>query len=76
LIGIEVAVGDGVGAGDGLLEREAESIAGDGLDGAGGIANEGDVVALDVAEAAGGGNGAAFDGRLFGVLKSVLSRRY
>jgi hypothetical protein len=52
----------GVGEEEGLAEGEGEAFAGDGVDGAGGVADEGDVAAGDVAEAAGEGEGAAFGG--------------
>jgi hypothetical protein len=51
-----------VGEEEGLAEGEGEAFAGDGVDGAGGVADEGDIAACDAAEAAGEGEGAAFGG--------------
>jgi hypothetical protein len=47
---------------EGLAEGEGEAFSGDGVDGAGGVSDEGDVVAGDAAEAAGEGEAAAFGG--------------
>lgn len=57
---------EGLGEEDGLAKSESEAFAGDGIDGAGGVTDEGDVAAGDAAEAAGEGEAAAFRRRGFG----------
>jgi hypothetical protein len=57
---------EGLGEEKGLAEAEGEAFAGDGVDGARGVADEGDVAAGDAAEAAGEGEAAAFGGGGFG----------
>lgn len=51
-----------IGEGDGLMEGEAQTFASDGIDRAGGVANEGEVAAIDIWESAIGGDGSAFGG--------------
>jgi hypothetical protein len=63
----KAATGDGSGEEEGLAEGQGEAFSGDGVDGAGGVPKkrniaEGDVVARDMAEAAGEGEAAAFRG--------------
>ncbi len=55
----EVVGGEGVGEGERLAEAEGEAFAGDGVDRAGGVADEGDVAAGDAVEPAAEGDGAA-----------------
>ena len=50
---------EGFGEGERLVEGEAEAFAGDGVDGAGGVADEGDVAAGDAMELAAESDGAA-----------------
>ena len=59
LIAREIACVEGFAEGGGLAEAEAEAFAGDGVDGSGGVADEGDVVACDAVEFAVEGDGAA-----------------
>jgi hypothetical protein len=51
-----------VGEEESLAEGEGKAFAGDGVDGAGGVADEGDVATGDAAEAAGDGEGTTFGG--------------
>ena len=50
---------EGYGKSEGLAEAEGEAFAGDGVDGAGGVADQGDVAAGDAMESAAEGDGAA-----------------
>jgi hypothetical protein len=60
LVLAEVVGLEGGGESQGLAEAEGEAFAGDGVYGAGGVANEGDVAAGDAAEFAAEGDGAAW----------------
>lgn len=62
LVEVEAAGGEGVGEQEGLAEAHGEAFAGDGVGGAGGVTDEGDVGAGDAMEAAGEGEGAALGG--------------
>ena len=53
----EVFDTDGVGQFEGLTEAEGQTFASDGVDGAGGVADEGDVAGCDAAEATAHGDG-------------------
>ena len=55
----EIACGQSFGEERSLAKTEADAFAGDGVDGAGGVADEGDVAGGYVAQAAGGGDGSA-----------------
>ncbi len=70
LVGGEVAGVKGVCKSCGLTEAEAESGAGDSVDGAGGVSYEGDVVCGDAAEGAVEGDGSA--GRATGSCRGEL----
>ena len=59
LVGGEVAAAEGFGQGEGLMEGEAEAFSGDGVDGAGGVADESYVAAGDSMELAVESDGAA-----------------
>ena len=59
LVGGEVAAVEGFGEGERLMEGKAEAFSGDGVDGAGGIADEGDVAGGDAAKFAAEADGAA-----------------
>ena len=57
LVGFEIFSFKGLGEREGLTEAEGEAFACDGIDGAGGVAEEGDVSRSDPVEAAGQGDG-------------------
>ena len=59
LVGGEIAVAESFGEDERLAEAEAETFAGDGVDGARGVANQGDVAASDTMELAAESEGAA-----------------
>ncbi len=59
LVGGEISAVEGFAEGERLTEAEAEAFAGDGVDGAGGVADEGDVAAGDAMELAAESDGAA-----------------
>jgi len=56
LVGGEVVVFECGGEGHGLAKAECESFAGDGVDGAGGVADEGDVAGGDTVDGAAEGD--------------------
>lgn len=62
LVEVERALAEGVGEERGLAEGESEALAGDGVDGAGGVSDEGDVIAGDAGQAAGEREAAALGG--------------
>jgi hypothetical protein len=70
LIQREIAGGDGLGEGEGLLETEGEAVAGDGVDRAGGVADEADVAMGDPPKRAGESDGSAGDSGGSGVTES------
>ena len=59
LVGGEIVGVEGAGEGGGLAEAEGEAFAGDGVDGSGGVADEGDVAGGDAMESASERDGAA-----------------
>ena len=68
----EVVGLEGCGEREGLAEAEGETFAGDGIDGAGGVADEGDVAACDAMEFAAEGDGAAWNASGWGGCETAL----
>jgi hypothetical protein len=71
----ESASGEGIGKEEGLTKGEGEAFSRDGIDRAGGIADQSDSRACDVREAAGEGEAAAFGGERFRVAEEAVQGR-
>ncbi len=70
LIAREIILDKAIGEQRGLAKTEAQAFAGDGIDSAGGVSDERDVVAIDVMQCPTDGDRSALAGGGFGVLKA------
>lgn len=69
LVASEIADGQTFAEQSSLTEAEAKTFAGDGIDSAGGVTDQGGASAINVAKTLGDGNGSAFVGGVFGVFE-------